>query len=1627
MISGPAASMSLPKHDTVSDSSHPDPRHLAALPVAALVLVAGVAVTALWWDHDRTSRDDAQARQFVLMADVVARRTEARIEEHRRRLLVIGGEPASQVAPTAAASKAPVEPRPGTLESEADFVRHLPSVSESLARKGVGVGSLEGVDGGLEPSFLLFTPSAAGDGALAIRLKASPLLRTVLEGWEDRITASLVPRAGDPAPSAPSSARDDTSSPRFRRDLPLNVGGDWLLAVRSTPGYDAAAAAAQGRVWAWGVPLSVLLAGVAYALGLRRPRVPVVHARPSPRALADALPASFVMFDRDFVVSYVNARARQVLGITEGGDPDLQWRARIHPQDRTLLAAKPWQVRSGAGPFEVEVRIRDARDEWRRIAIEMTPRRAESGTFEGFSGVFVDVTDRVAAEEAGARSARFLAATIDAIPTPVFVKDARHRFVMLNRAAVDWTGWNVADVIGKTDLDVFPPDVAEALMAFDREALTAGTPVRFERNFPRAADPTCRAVIHEAALTLPDGSPGVVLSVADLSDERRLEARLAENLSFQRAIHESASCAIVSTDGSGFIRSINAGAEHLLAMEREALLGASVTDLVDADALAALGVETGGDALEVFAQLARCVEAGELEERELALVRGDGSIVHVSASLTVMSDPDGGTRGFVLVAHDASSRRQTELAREEARDMLEAVIGALPVAVLAKDEHSRVIFVNDAAVETIGLPREAMLDRTDAEFLPAGRGARFVEEDRTMLAEGGALEREEVFDAGHGEPRWVVRHKRAVTLRDGSRILVVAHVDMTARKAAEREIERQQAFLEAIIDAIPHQIFVKDASHRRLLVNDALAHWLGRPRAELVGGRDEGLLPDGQNHLNMAENDHVLATGEPMFIEGEMVNPAGVRGWWLKSKSRLVLPDGSRYVVGVGMDLTAQRRAAQEVRRQQEFVARVLDSLPSPVYVKDGEQRWMLVNRAFADMLGLQAAEMIGRSDAELRGPSLAADMWAEDAGILEGRRQVSGEQCVKWVDGPARWVLKNKACIEHGDGEVFLVASLVDITDQKRAEHAHERGSRRLQLLNDLSSEAAMRAPLAALAPRVAAGAAALFPLDRVAVAVPDDGGDSLTILEDVPPPDMPSLHGTSGIFGLVPSLVSALAHERTIAIDDVAFDPRTDGMQTALEPLRIRAILAVPVRVGGRLLAVLSIESRMPNHWTAEDHKVLMEVGEALGALLAGQEADARRLQAETALRESEALLRATVWASDLGVWIWHEKDNRVQFSDQYKRQLGYEPDEFPDTYEAWLERVHPDDVADVQARMAAVAAAPDDRYEAEFRLRHRDGSWRYMVSRGQVQRDAAGGVRVVGGHIDVTEFRKAQDALRVHRDELEGLVVERTRELIAAKEAAEAASRAKSDFLANMSHELRTPMHAILSFSKLGLTRVDPKNEPASRIGQYLGRINESGQRLLTLVNDLLDLSRLEAGRMNYSFGRHDLREVVEAAVIELNALANEKGLTIDVHAGFEPEVAWCDPIRIGQVVRNLLGNAIKFTASGRHVTIELATDAGGLPDREGMNPPTSAVCLTVRDEGIGIPQGELEAVFDKFVQSSKTRTGAGGTGLGLAICREIVAQHEGRIWAEANPGGGTAFRVLLPRVQIARAASDDAAVA
>jgi PAS domain S-box-containing protein len=274
------------------------------------------------------------------------------------------------------------------------------------------------------------------------------------------------------------------------------------------------------------------------------------------------------------------------------------------------------------------------------------------------------------------------------------------------------------------------------------------------------------------------------------------------------------------------------------------------------------------------------------------------------------------------------------------------------------------------------------------------------------------------------------------------------------------------------------------------------------------------------------------------------------------------------------------------------------------------------------------------------------------------------------------------------------------------------------------------------------------------------------------------------------------------------------------------------------------------------------------------------------------------------------------------------------------------------------------------------------------------------------DVTERKRMDEELRQHRDNLEKLVAEQTREIREAKEQAERANRAKSEFLASMSHELRTPMHAILSYSEFGQKKLNTAG--LEKLGRYFDRINSAGDRLLGMINDLLDLSKAEAGRQLYDIRYGDVGAMIQSILNEYESLADKRRMQIDYRSSLaEPTVAF-DGEKLGQAVRNLVANALKFSADGGSVCVET---------REAMLSAASgemaAVEIRVTDQGPGIPEDELETVFDKFVQSSRNDKSTGGTGLGLAISREAVRAHGGTISATNNVDAGSCFRIVIPR--------------
>jgi len=240
--------------------------------------------------------------------------------------------------------------------------------------------------------------------------------------------------------------------------------------------------------------------------------------------------------------------------------------------------------------------------------------------------------------------------------------------------------------------------------------------------------------------------------------------------------------------------------------------------------------------------------------------------------------------------------------------------------------------------------------------------------------------------------------------------------------------------------------------------------------------------------------------------------------------------------------------------------------------------------------------------------------------------------------------------------------------------------------------------------------------------------------------------------------------------------------------------------------------------------------------------------------------------------------------------------------------------------------------------------------------------------------------------------------------AEHAAEKASIMKTEFLENMSHEMRTPLHGLLSYAKFGQDRF--KDVPREKLKDYFDTITVSGSRLLVLVNDLLDLAKLDSGKMQYTFQKFDISNAISRVSLELQGLTEERQLTI-LQTPATPVMAVFDRTAIVQVLHNLLANAIKFSPAGATIFITC---------QETLIDDQPSLCIKVQDEGIGIPTNEQELIFDKFVQSSKTKTGAGGTGLGLSICRKIVEDHDGRIWAETSPTGGAVFSFTLPKNRV-----------
>ena len=375
-------------------------------------------------------------------------------------------------------------------------------------------------------------------------------------------------------------------------------------------------------------------------------------------------------------------------------------------------------------------------------------------------------------------------------------------------------------------------------------------------------------------------------------------------------------------------------------------------------------------------------------------------------------------------------------------------------------------------------------------------------------------------------------------------------------------------------------------------------------------------------------------------------------------------------------------------------------------------------------------------------------------------------------------------------------------------------------------------------------------------------------------------------------------------------------------------------------------------------------------------------QRKQTERALQLSEERLKLALEAAMDGLWDWNVQTGEAYFSPRWMTMLDYGPGELEPNYETWKRLLHPQDLPRVLEALEAHLEGLEPLYQAEFRMKSKSGRWKWIMTRGKVvERDAQGRpLRAVGTHTDITRQKETEEELKNALAELERV------------------NQAKSNFLASMSHELRTPLNAILGFGQL-MALNEQDLTPTQK--ENIEHILKAGNHLLELINDVLDLVKIDSGAVELVPETVCLRVLVDEMVRLVQPMVDQKRLTVVREGEWDQSEVWADRTRLKQVVLNLLSNAIKYNREGGGVVLHL------------QPLPENRVCFSVEDTGKGLDRDSLDQLFEPFSRITTAGENVEGTGMGLVITRRLVELMGGSIAVESTPGQGSCFSIELPR--------------
>jgi PAS domain S-box-containing protein len=927
---------------------------------------------------------------------------------------------------------------------------------------------------------------------------------------------------------------------------------------------------------------------------------------------------------------------------------------------------------------------------------------------------------------------------------------------------------------------------------------------------------------------------------------------------------------------------------------------------------------------------------------EIGHVRKDGTPFPTHMSVTLLRDEEGKLLGIAAVCRDITERKKAGEELEARKKKLENYIESMVDGVVLSDLKGTTVDINRACLKLLGYKR-----KTDV----VGRPGFIRTIPKKDMPKIGTL-LEEIIKKGYVRDREITvlaQDRREIPILFSATLIkdpegkptsiFTILKDITERKKAEEALRESEERLRSLLENIPDFVITVDRNHKILMVNSGIP---GIITAEQLIGTEVYNYVEPAHHEIMRESlEKVFQTGMPERYEVLGMGPEGPNTAWYETRVSSNKLDGQIISVTlISRDITERKKAGEEITRLSQALAMTATG----VVLVDPDGKVMDVNEAtlrrhgFADKQSVLGKPVLDLVAPEQREAAAAdmQDLWEKD--------EITGEYEIITEDGKIVPVETSVTVMKDADGKVIgLVAITNDITERKKAEKRLQESEEKLRVMFGSITDGVIVTDLTGTVVEANAGAAHLIGYSNKEELI------GRNAFEFVSPKDRAlAMNATKKT--LEEGLIQERAEYTILTADGREID--TDSSA-----------------------AVLYDSSGNPTGIV----NVVRDITD--------------RKHAEEKLKESEEKFRTFVdTASDL-LNITDRAGNITDVNESMARVLGYSKEELIGMHFTQILPLKTFERDFKPPFEKFIKRGGEIAFDTAFTTK--DGKEVYGELRSVAIHDKRG--RYVGSRAvfhDLTERKKAEQELQEKNEQLKA----QREELVRKATELELVSQAKSEFLASMSHELRTPLSAVIGFSELMLDGVPGEINDEQR--GCLNDILDSGRRLLSLINDILDLSKVEAGKIELKPQNLDIANIVSDVVQIIKPVLNKNRQEIEVSVtqGL-PEVRG-DKNRLEQILLNLLSNASKFTEQGGRMRIHVG--------RKG-----DYCQVAVIDTGIGIKKEDQEHVFEAFVQGETlSDRKKEGTGLGLTLTKRFVEAIGGRIWMESEYGKGSTFIFTIP---------------